>query len=205
MYQHVTDAERRADLIQLAAIQPKSLQRLACVAACERAYPLVNRLGSYKSRLVSRYAIDELWDHVLFEYRETGFLSMIDGLPEVSAWDPNTPAYYAMSGISVVAHTHKFLESSREENLEYVAGTLFDLATEYDTTPGARASSLVGMREKEIASQRGVYRLASAWSNLDSKASRLLKNEILREAMTYLEPINLFCSLHGWFEPLAKW
>jgi len=188
----VTADDSRAGLIEQAASQPEKVQQLACIAACERAYPLVNRLGRYKSRLVTRYAIEELWDHVLFESCESNFLSMLDWLPEVSAWDTNDPAYYAMSGISVVAHTRKFLESSEQENLAYAVGTLFDLATEYDITLGSVASSKTEIRDMEIACQRKIYTLVSA---------RSVKKESLRAALTYEEPINLFCSLRGWFEP----
>jgi hypothetical protein len=194
----VTAAESRADLIQRAASQPETVQQLACVAGCERAYPLVNRLGSVKSRLVSRYAIEELWDRVLWAFREDKFLGMIDRLPEVSAWDPREPAYYAMSSISIVAHTRKFFETSRLENLAYVVGTLFDLAAEYDKTLGSVGSSKMGIREAEIACQHRVYALTSQRSGLELQAKRLVRTESLLAALTYEEPVGLFCSLHGW-------
>jgi len=172
----------RDDLLRLAAGQSAKVQLIACICACERAFPLVNRLGSPKSRLVIRFAIEELWTG------ESGspFLEMVRTLPEVAAWDTNDPAYYAMSGISIVAHTHQFLESRSEENLAYAIGTLFDLATEW------------GDREREITCQQLIYQRAKGQADPDFVTRQWLRMESQRAAFDYSQSVDHFCRIRGW-------
>ena len=170
----------RTSLLETAAQQTQDVQRLACVAACERVYPLVNRLGSDKSRFVCRYATEELWMSLLFpEWRERTFLELVRTLPETSAWNTKEAAYYAMSGISVVEHTRVFFEEGSRESLEYVLGTAFDLAVEYEA----------GLGDAEVENQRRVYEGAGVLA---------VRAESMRAAMGYRRGIDRFCVLMGW-------
>jgi hypothetical protein len=186
--------DQRSELVRLASQQPKGVQDIACVAACERAYPLVDRLACPKSRLVSRYALEELWGRVLLGWPKGSFGEMVERLPEVSAWNVRKPAYYAMSGISLLAHTFRFLESSGDENLTYVITTLLDLVTEYDETV-ALVSGRISSREKEIVCQQRLYGLTHGWPHLDNQVKRLLRTESFDAALVFREPVDLFCSL----------
>ena len=188
----------RSVLLEFAVSQSKGVQEIACFAACERAYPLIDRLGSYKSRLVSRYAVEELWGRVFFGWSHGNFSQLVERLPEVSAWNCGRADYYAMSGISVIAHAFRFIDSSSRENLVYVIGALLDLAVEYDAAFAPAAPPNSSVSEMEIASQRRVCTVASGWPNLDSQAKELIRVESFSAGLAYQRPIDLFCSQRGW-------
>src|ERR1035437_2543068 len=142
---------------------------MSCLAAAERAFPVLDRLASLRTKGYCRESLDEAWAALTGTPLRAEEVSVrirgIQGLPESSEDDSHKNTYYAMRGIGIVWHAvgAQLPDAAHQEWRSILSGML-SLAADLDFVTRPMARNKFSLKESEVAFQTQILRLVEGES-----------------------------------------
>lgn len=176
---------------------------IACIAASERVWPVIDRLALKRTATSCRQILDELWASAAtmsFDPKhQSSLVAFIKSFPESAEDDSHKPSFYAMRAIGILWHAVKSTDiRMAHQELRGVVAELLGFTADLDFLMRRAQMPDHSLKEAEIAYENNLYHLLKQSNREPLDVADTSREIAVEDSIKYRRTIDQIARTKGW-------